>query len=118
MIDLKTGEFKPEYAGKMNFYLSAVDDTLRHDDDRPSIGMILCQDRNHVVAEYSLRGMTKPIGVSKYELTRALPPALRSALPTVEEIEAELTRLPKAKPGRPKKAVTTRRRKRKKPERR
>ncbi len=90
VIDLKKGAFKPEYAGKMNFYLAVVDDKLRHDADGPSIGLILCQDRNHVVAEYALRGLTQPIGVSEYELTRALPAKLRSLLPTVEEIEAEL----------------------------
>ena len=90
VIDLKKGEFKPEYAGKMNFYLSVVDDKLRHGSDQPSLGLILCQDRNHVVAEYALRGADKPIGISEYELTRALPPSLRSVLPTVEEIEAEL----------------------------
>jgi predicted nuclease of restriction endonuclease-like (RecB) superfamily len=90
VIDLKKGEFKPEYAGKMNFYLSVVDDQLRHKSDEPSIGLILCQDRNHVIAEYALRGVNKPIGVSEYELTRALPARLQSALPTVEEIEAEL----------------------------
>ncbi len=90
VIDLKKGEFKPEYAGKMNFYLSVVDDQLQHVADNPSIGLILCQDRNHFVAEYSLRGVDKPIGISEYELTRVLPPNLKSALPTVEEIEAEL----------------------------
>ncbi|MCP9468769.1 MAG: PDDEXK nuclease domain-containing protein [Nitrospira sp.] len=90
VIDLKAGAFKPEYAGKMNFYLSVVDDQLRHDSDAPSIGLILCQDRNHIIAEYALRGVNKPIGISEYELTRALPPRLQSALPTVEEIEAEL----------------------------
>jgi predicted nuclease of restriction endonuclease-like (RecB) superfamily len=90
VIDLKKGEFKPEHAGKMNFYLSVVDDQLRHEADAPSIGLILCQERNHIVAEYALRGMDKPIGISEYELTRALPARLKSALPTVEEIEAEL----------------------------
>jgi predicted nuclease of restriction endonuclease-like (RecB) superfamily len=90
VIDLKKGEFKPEYAGKMNFYLSVIDDLLRHESDAESIGLILCQDRNHVVAEYALRGADRPIGVSEYELTRALPSSLKSALPTVEEIEAEL----------------------------
>jgi len=94
VIELKKGSFKPEYAGKMNFYLNVVDDRVRHDTDGPSIGLILCQDRNRVVAEYALRGMNKPIGVSAYELTRALPKALRSALPSIEEIEAELTRTP------------------------
>jgi len=98
VIDLKKGEFKPEYAGKMNFYLAVVDDKLRHETDAPSIGLILCQDRNQIVAEYALRGMSKPIGVSEYELTRALPASLRSALPTVEEIEAELGESPTQAP--------------------
>ena len=104
VVDLKTGAFKPEYAGKMNFYLSVVDDKLRHADDSPSIGLILCQDKNHIIAEYALRGLNKPIGVSEYELTRALPPSLWSVLPTVEEIEAELTESAgrrKPKPARP-----------------
>jgi predicted nuclease of restriction endonuclease-like (RecB) superfamily len=91
VIDLKKGEFKPEYAGKMNFYLAVADDKLRHPSDAPSIGLILCQDRNQIVAEYALRGVSRPIGVSEYELTRALPASLQSALPTVEEIEAELS---------------------------
>ena len=90
VIDLKKGEFKPEHAGKMNFYLSVVDDRLRHETDAPSIGLILCQDRNQIIAEYALRGADRPIGISEYELTRALPAGLKSALPTVEEIEAEL----------------------------
>ena len=91
VIDLKKGEFKPEHAGKMNFYLSVVDDRLRHPADAPSIGLILCQDRNQIIAEYALRGADKPIGISQYELTRALPADLESALPTVEQIEAELS---------------------------
>jgi predicted nuclease of restriction endonuclease-like (RecB) superfamily len=90
VIDLKKGPFKPEYAGKMNFYLGVVDDRLRHESDTPTVGLILCQDRNQIIAEYALRGVSKPIGISQYELTRALPPNLVSALPTVEEIEAEL----------------------------
>ncbi|MBL8879308.1 MAG: DUF1016 family protein [Phycisphaerales bacterium] len=90
VIDLKKGAFKPEHAGKMNFYLTAVDERLRHAGDVPSIGLILCQDRNHVIAEYALRDVNKPIGVSAYELTRALPITLQSALPTIEEIEEEL----------------------------
>ncbi|MGO8749588.1 MAG: PDDEXK nuclease domain-containing protein [Thermoguttaceae bacterium] len=90
VIDLKKGAFKPEHAGKMNFYLSVVDDRLRHETDAPSIGLILCQDRNQIIAEYALRGADRPIGISEYELTRALPRSLKSALPTVEEIEAEL----------------------------
>jgi hypothetical protein len=91
LIDLKTGAFKAEYAGKMNLYLSAIDDQLRHPTDSPTIGLILCQDRNHVVAEYALRGMTQPIGASVYELTRVMPRELRSSLPSIDEIEAELT---------------------------
>lgn len=98
VIDLKKGEFKPEYAGKMNFYLAVVDDKLRHSADATSIGLILCQDRNHIVAEYALRGATKPIGISEYELTRALPANLQSALPTIEQIEAELSRSGKRMP--------------------
>jgi len=90
VIDLKVGPFKPGYAGKMNFYLNVVDDKLKHEADNPSIGLILCQDKKKILAEYALRGMQKPIGVSEYELTRALPDSLKSALPTIEEIEAEL----------------------------
>lgn len=90
VIDLKVGPFKPDYAGKMNFYLNVVDDKLKHETDNPSIGLILCQDKKKILAEYALRGMQKPIGISEYELTRALPENLKSALPTIEEIEAEL----------------------------
>jgi len=92
VIDLKIGPFRPEYAGKMNFYLNVVDDHLKHETDNPSIGLILCQDKKKVVAEYALRGLSKPIGVSEYELTRALPEELKSSLPTIEEIEAELSK--------------------------
>jgi predicted nuclease of restriction endonuclease-like (RecB) superfamily len=90
VIDLKRGDFKPEYAGKMNFYCSVVDDTLRHATDNPSIGLILCQKPNRIIAEYTLRGVDKPIGVSSYELTRALPESLKSSLPSIEQIEQEL----------------------------
>ena len=92
VIDLKAGEFKPEYAGKMNFYLSAVDDQFRHPDDQPSIGLILCTARDRLIAEYALRDLRKPIGVSEWQtkLVRSLPKALRGSLPTVEEIEKEL----------------------------
>jgi predicted nuclease of restriction endonuclease-like (RecB) superfamily len=90
VIDLKTGEFQPEHAGKMDFYLTLVDDQLRHPSDAPSIGLILCQKRNRIIAEYALRGMKNPIGVSEYELTRDLPAPLQSSLPTIEQIEAEL----------------------------
>ena len=86
VIDLKMTPFRPEYAGKMNFYLSAVDDLLRHPDDRPSIGIILCKAKNRVVAEYALRDLAKPVGVSTYitKLVESLPPALRGSLPSPE----------------------------------
>ncbi len=74
----------------MNFYCSVVDDLLRHEADQPTIGLILCQTKDRILAEYTLRDIHKPIGISDYELTRALPESLRSSLPTVEEIEAEL----------------------------
>lgn len=90
VIDLKKGRFKPEYAGKLNFYCNVVNDRLKHPTDAPTIGLILCQTRDRLLAEYSFAGIDKPIGISTYELTRALPAQLKSALPTVEEIEAEL----------------------------
>ncbi len=91
VVDLKIGSFKPEYAGKINFYCNVVDDQYRHETDNPTIGLILCQDKKRVLAEYALRGLDKPIGISEYELTRALPDNLKSVLPTIEEIEAELS---------------------------
>ena len=90
VIDLKTGKFKPEYAGKLNFYCNVVNDQLKHESDAPTIGLILCQSHDRLQAEYSFAGIDKPIGISTYELTRALPAAVQSALPTVEQIEAEL----------------------------
>lgn len=91
VIDLKRGDFKPEYAGKMNFYCSAVDDLLRHPHDAPTIGLILCQTKDRILAEYSLRDIQKPIGLADYELTRALPKNLASSLPSIEAIETELS---------------------------
>ena len=90
VIELKRGDFKPEYAGKMNFYCSIVDDKLKHATDQPTIGLILCQTKDRILAEYALRGIQKPIGVSDYELTRALPDNLKTSLPSIEELEAEL----------------------------
>ncbi|HKL85769.1 MAG TPA: PDDEXK nuclease domain-containing protein [Treponemataceae bacterium] len=90
VVELKKGDFKPEYAGKMNFYCSAVDDCLKHSTDQPTIGLILCETKNKVFAEYALRDINKPIGVSEYELTQSLPQNLKGSLPTIEEIEAEL----------------------------
>ncbi|MBS9440394.1 PDDEXK nuclease domain-containing protein [Photorhabdus heterorhabditis] len=91
VIELKRGEFKPEHAGKMNFYCSVVDEKLRHSTDQPTIGLILCQTKDQILAEYALRGIQKPIGISDYELTRALPEDLKSSLPSIEELEAELS---------------------------
>lgn len=90
VIDLKMGAFKPEYAGKMNFYLAAVNDLRCHPDDQPSIGIILCREKNKVVVEYSLRDVDQPIGVPQYKLTEALPSELASQLPSIEQIENEL----------------------------
>jgi predicted nuclease of restriction endonuclease-like (RecB) superfamily len=93
VVDLKTGSFQPEFAGKMNFYLSAVDDLLRESaTDQPSIGLILCREKNRIVVEYALRDLSKPIGVAEFEtrLLQSLPEDLRGALPTIEEIEREL----------------------------
>jgi predicted nuclease of restriction endonuclease-like (RecB) superfamily len=92
VIELKDKEFKPEYAGKMNFYLSAVDDLVKHDSDNPSIGLILCKTKNNVLAEYTLRDMKKPIGLSAYQLQDALPDEIKTSLPTIEELEAELAK--------------------------
>lgn len=90
VIELKVGEFKPEYAGKLNFYLSAVDDLLRHADDAPTIGLLLCKGKNRVVVEYALRDTSKPIGVAEWQLTQALPDQLAERLPRVEDLEAEV----------------------------
>ncbi|CAO5677889.1 MAG: Putative nuclease YhcG [Holosporales bacterium] len=89
VIELKDADFKPEYAGKMNFYLSAVDDLIKHETDQPSIGLILCKSKNNILAEYALRDMTKPIGLCEYKLTENLPENLKTALPTIEELEQE-----------------------------
>lgn len=89
-IDLKTGDFKPEQAGKMNFYLSALDDLVKSPDDNPSVGLILCRDENRTIAEYALRDMSKPIGVSEYHLCTDLPLDLKSALPDPEEIRSRI----------------------------
>jgi predicted nuclease of restriction endonuclease-like (RecB) superfamily len=89
VIELKATKFKPEYAGKLNFYLSAVDATMRHESDNPSIGLILCKDRKGLIAEYALKDISKPVGVSEYQLVASIPENLRGSLPTIEELEAE-----------------------------
>ncbi len=90
VIDLKVTEFKPEYAGKMNFYLSAVDDLLRSAGDAPTIGMVLCKNKDKTDVEYALRGMTQPLGISSFELSAVLPAELEGVLPTVAQLEALL----------------------------
>ncbi len=87
VIELKTGEFRPEYAGQLNFYLSAVDGILKKDADNPSIGLLLCKSKNNLVAEYSLKDMSKPIGVSEYKITNNLPEELEKQLPSLEDIK-------------------------------
>ena len=91
VIELKVVEFEPEHTGKINFYLSAVDDLLRHPGDQPSIGLILCPHKHRVTVEYSLRDLVKPVGVAGYQIgTSAWPEPLRTSLPSVERLEAEL----------------------------
>jgi predicted nuclease of restriction endonuclease-like (RecB) superfamily len=90
VIELKTTDFRPEYTGKLNFYLSVVDDILRHPDDRPSIGLIICRGRKGLVAEYALRDMDKPMGITGHRMGRGLPEQLEGQLPTVDELESEL----------------------------
>lgn len=92
VVELKDKEFKPEYAGKMNFYLSAVDDLIKHTADQPSIGLILCKTKNNILAEYALRDMSKPIGLAEYRLSDSLPENLKTGLPTIEELELELSK--------------------------
>lgn len=90
VIDLKIEDFKPEFAGKMNFYLSAIDSQLRHPDDAPTIGIILCKRRNEVIVEYALRDTAKPMGVAQYVVSEALPAPLQKELPTAEELTREM----------------------------
>ena len=90
VIELKTGEFKPEYAGQLNFYLSAVDGILKRPEDNPSIGLLLCKSKNDLIAEYALKDMSKPIGVSEYKITSCLPEDLSKQLPSVEDIQRRI----------------------------
>lgn len=93
VIELKAGKFKPEYAGKLNFYLSAVDSQIKHPTDQASIGLILCKTKDSIAAEYALRDIQKPIGISEYMLTQALPKELENELPTVKQLENQLKKL-------------------------
>jgi predicted nuclease of restriction endonuclease-like (RecB) superfamily len=90
VVELKTVKFKPEFAGKLNFYISAVDGILRTEGDNPTIGMLICKSKNKTIVEYALKDINKPIGVSEYEISSILPDEYKSSLPSIEEIEAEL----------------------------
>ena len=93
VVELKATPFKPEYMGQLNFYINVVDDTLRGDHDNKTIGLLLCNGGDKVVAQYALSGYDQPIGVSDYQLSKAIPDNLKSALPTVEEVEEELSKI-------------------------
>ena len=93
VIELKNTKFIPEYAGKLNFYLSAVDTLLKQSDDKATIGILLCRDKNNIEAEFALRDIDKPMGVSEFQITENLPENLKSSLPTIEEIENEFKNL-------------------------
>lgn len=99
VVELKNRKFIPEYAGKLNFYLSAVDSLLKRSDDQPTIGLLLCRDKNNIEVEFALRDMNKPMGVSEYTLVEALPDNLKGALPTVEEIEIDFQQLQQVEGG-------------------
>nr|WP_315418637.1 PDDEXK nuclease domain-containing protein [uncultured Pseudomonas sp.] len=90
VIELKAGKFKPEHLGQLSFYLTAVDAQLKHPQDGPTIGLLLCKSKNKVVAEYALRDNARPIGVAEYQLVESLPAELQTSLPSIEQIEREL----------------------------
>lgn len=91
VIELKTGEFKPDYAGQLNFYLSAVDGIIKSENDNPTIGLLLCKSKNNIVAKYALKDMSKPIGVSEYKITSDLPEDLMGQLPSIEDIQKRIS---------------------------
>lgn len=94
VVELKTGNFKPEHTGQLSFYLTAVDAQLKSEHDQPTIGLLLCKTQNRIVAEYALRDTNKPIGVAEYQLVESLPVELTKNLPSIEQIEQELGDLP------------------------
>lgn len=94
VVELKATDFTPEYTGQLNFYLSAVDEKFKTEQDQPTIGLLLCRAKNRVVAEYALRNIASPIGVAEYQLSESLPEELETSLPSIEQIEAELSGLP------------------------
>lgn len=90
VIELKTGDFEPEYAGKLNFYLKAVDELIRREGDQPTIGLLLCKKSDRLIAEWALSDVHKPMGISEYQLSHQLPDEMQSSLPSIEQIETEL----------------------------
>lgn len=90
VVELKATSFKPEHAGKLSFYTSAIDGELKGSDDNPTIGILICKSKNDTVVEYALRDINKPLGISEYQLTEILPKEYKSSLPSIEEIEAKL----------------------------
>ncbi len=92
VVELKAIEFKAEFAGKMNLYLSAIDDSLKTEAENPTIGLLLCKSKSKIIAEYALRGMTQPIGIAEYEISNAIPKEIKTELPTIEEIELATTK--------------------------
>lgn len=92
VIELKAGEFQPEYVGKLNFYLSAVDDLIKSPVDGPTIGILLCKTKEKVIAEYALKDISKPMGISEFKLSSAIPEKIKTALPSIEELEEELAK--------------------------
>jgi predicted nuclease of restriction endonuclease-like (RecB) superfamily len=92
VVEIKANEFKPSYTGQVNFYLSAIDDLLRHPTDNPTIGLILREHKDNITAEYALKDINKPMGVSEYQLSKSIPQNLRDLLPSVDDIEAQLNR--------------------------
>ena len=90
MVELKASEFKPEFAGKLSFYTSAVDGELKSESDNPTIGILICKSKNDIVVEYALKDINKPLGISEYDLTEILPKEYTSSLPSLEQIEAQL----------------------------
>jgi len=95
VVEIKRGDFKPEHTGQLNFYLSAVDAQLKMPEDAPTIGLLLCENKDRIIAEYALKRVDSPIGISEYHLTKSLPAKLHNVLPTIEEIESELSDLTK-----------------------
>ena len=90
VVELKTTDFKPEYTGKLNFYITAIDEQVKSEFDKPTIGILICKSKSDMIVEYALRNVNTPIGISQYELTEILPKEYQSSLPSIEQIEAEL----------------------------